>query len=288
MIDRIRRRAALLTGGVLAAAVVVVAPPTTALAGTYCDNEPALGNYHAIDPQTGWLDIFWINSSAQTFNTADSRIVSNNLGSAVTGTAMSQVSQTFTLSSTTSVTQTVVKDFLSQTVSNTITASRTTQLGVSTTFTVPAYGAVEAGYGVVAYNVNYHVDLFELSQGHCWWKGSQYSVPVNAPTNLEGWQLTELPTINSGGVVNGSDYSAGDIHPNTTVAVFGQGFAPSDRVLVYDGGVQYTIAAGSPYWYDSTGQINATLPNLPSGSATLSVVASTGRQSNSIPITINP
>jgi len=293
MFTRACRAGAALLGTALAASVLAVSAPTTALADTtYCDNQPALGNYHIIDPSTGWLDIFWINSVVQTFDTADSRVVTNNLPYSISGTAASQVSSTFTLAATASVSVTALDKALTATVSSSITTSTTTQIGISTTFNVPAYGAVRADYGTLAYNINYHYDLFELSQGHCWWKGSNYSVSVNAPTLSQGWNLTLLPTINPAGVVNGSDYSAGDIHSNTTVAIFGQGFVPGDQVLVYDAtaGYQYPpITAGSLWWYDSSGQINFTLPNVPtSHQALVSVVTATGLQSNSDLITINP
>jgi hypothetical protein len=97
------------------------------------------------------------------------------------------------------------------------------------------------------------------------------------------------PVINDGGVVNGVDYSADDIHPGTTVAIFGEWFLPPDTVVVTQGSSQYPISAGSPWWYDSGGQINATLPtSLQPGQATVTVVTSAGQQSNAAPITINP
>jgi hypothetical protein len=97
------------------------------------------------------------------------------------------------------------------------------------------------------------------------------------------------PTINNGGVVNGTTYSASDIYPGTTVAIFGEWFLPPDTVVVTQGSAQYTIGAGSTWWYDSGGQINATLPSsLQAGSATVTVVTSAGQDSNAAPITINP
>ena len=97
------------------------------------------------------------------------------------------------------------------------------------------------------------------------------------------------PVINTGGVVNGVDYSADDIHPGTVVAIFGEWFLPADTVTVTQGSAQYTIGAGSPWWYDSGGQINATLPtSLQPGPATVTVTTSAGQQSNAAPITIQP
>lgn len=96
------------------------------------------------------------------------------------------------------------------------------------------------------------------------------------------------PTINQGGVVNGVDYQANDIHPGTVVAIFGQWFLPADTVIVNQGSNQWTIGAGSSWWYDSGGQINATLPtDLQLGQATVTVLTSAGQYSNAAPITIS-
>jgi hypothetical protein len=113
---------------------------------------------------------------------------------------------------------------------------------------------------------------------------------AGTPATHPGVQATwSSPVINEGGVVNGVDYSADDIHPGTTVAIFGEWFLPADTVVVTQGSSQYTISAGSPWWYDSGGQINATLPtSLQPGQATVTVVTSAGQQSNAAPITINP
>jgi hypothetical protein len=97
------------------------------------------------------------------------------------------------------------------------------------------------------------------------------------------------PVINNGGVVNGTTYSATDIYPGTTVAIFGEWFLPPDTVVVTQGPAQYTISAGTPWWYDSGGQINATLPStLQPGAATVTVVTSAAQDSNAAPININP
>jgi hypothetical protein len=97
------------------------------------------------------------------------------------------------------------------------------------------------------------------------------------------------PVINTGGVVNGVDYSASDIHPATTVAIFGEWFLPPDTVTVTQGSAQYTIGAGSTWWYDSGGQINATLPgSLQPGPAAVTVTTAAGQQSNVAPVTIQP
>ena len=101
------------------------------------------------------------------------------------------------------------------------------------------------------------------------------------------------PIINQNGVVNGSDFRADDIHVNTVVSVFGQQFFPTDQVLVYDYAdngqfVSASITVGSPWWYDSCDQINATLPNLPPGTAYVAVLSGIDFESNFVQITILP
>ena len=114
------------------------------------------------------------------------------------------------------------------------------------------------------------------------------AVPATAMASVHH-DTFAAPVINNGGVVNGVTYSASDIHPGTTVAIFGEWFLPPGTVVVTQGSTQYTIGAGSTWWYDSGGQINATLPgSLQVGSATVTVVTSAGQDSNAAPININP
>lgn len=96
------------------------------------------------------------------------------------------------------------------------------------------------------------------------------------------------PVINQGGVVNGVDYRADDIHPGTVVAIFGEWFLPADTVIVDQGSSEWTIGAGSAWWYDSGGQINATLPtDLQLGQATITILTSAGQYSNAAAIDIS-
>ncbi len=88
-------------------------------------------------------------------------------------------------------------------------------------------------------------------------------------------------TINAGGVVNGVDYTT-HIPQGSVVAIFGASFAgTADVVHLWANGMRYTIAAGSPNWYDSTAQINATLPaGVVSSEALVYVTSGSGVDSN--------
>jgi hypothetical protein len=73
------------------------------------------------------------------------------------------------------------------------------------------------------------------------------------------------PTINTGGVVNGTTYRTTDIDAGTTLAIFGADFtATGDVVRVREDSQEWNIDGG-PYFYESTGQINATLPGIGAG-----------------------
>jgi hypothetical protein len=99
---------------------------------------------------------------------------------------------------------------------------------------------------------------------------------------------TGCNTINAGGVVNGLDYTT-HIPQGSVVAIFGASFAgTADVVHLWANGMRYTIAAGSPNWYDSAGQINATLPTgVVSTEAVVYVTSGSDVDSNGQLITIS-
>jgi hypothetical protein len=164
----------------------------------------------------------------------------------------------------------------------------------------PSYSVYSTGTASPGFGGNFHVqDTYDilLAPGQGNWNLAPgcfyylYGSYQGLQCTVKGAEFTLAgnPTISAGGVVNGTDYSANDIHPGTTVAIFGQWFAPADTVTVTDAGQQYTIRSGSPWWYDSAQQINATLPaSIPPGPATVTVIAGNGLQSNAAPITIQP
>lgn len=83
-----------------------------------------------------------------------------------------------------------------------------------------------------------------------------------------------------GGIVNAVDYSPSTIRPGTVVAAFGTNYLPQDKIVIRQFPNQWVIQIGSPWWYDSHQQINATLPgNLQPGLATMTVQAANGLES---------
>lgn len=77
---------------------------------------------------------------------------------------------------------------------------------------------------------------------------------------------SSCPTISQGGVVDGVNFKSDDIDASTTIAIFGSGFTDAgDLVRVVQTGARWTIATGSPWFYTSASQINATLPGIMGG-----------------------
>lgn len=189
----VRRIACVLGIAVATAGVTTAINPTTASAATAvevvqiaCPSwvPSAVGTYG--QPES-------IVSSSTTFDVADSRIVDNQLDSPVTATFTSQQSRTFSIAVQSGVTFTGLLGFLNANISATITQSTTTQLGVSTTATVPAHSSVIGDYGVEAYNVTFMgYEVIRRSIGGCWVHKNTMGHEVEytpAPTYIEGWRL---------------------------------------------------------------------------------------------------
>ena len=88
------------------------------------------------------------------------------------------------------------------------------------------------------------------------------------------------PTIGAGGVVNGLTFD-GDIHPGDALSIFGTGFAASGNIVhVKQMGTEYTVQVGSPAWYESSTQINFTLPAGVIAGQGVRVYVSSGHDSN--------
>jgi hypothetical protein len=82
------------------------------------------------------------------------------------------------------------------------------------------------------------------------WSGSAHAAIPSA-----------CPRINEGGVVDGQTFDA-DIAAGATLSIFGGGFSAEGNVVHFDqDGTLFEVTAGSPWWYESAGQINATLPS---------------------------
>ena len=68
--------------------------------------------------------------------------------------------------------------------------SRTSMVGVATTFEVPPFSTVVADYGVHGYDVSYYVEKWHRinNSANCEQWG-YYPSTVTAPTYVEGWQV---------------------------------------------------------------------------------------------------
>jgi hypothetical protein len=110
---------------------------------------------------------------------------------------------------------------------------------------------------------------------------TQVSTPPTPPS---------CPTISQGGVVDGVHYQANDINASTTLAIFGADFsATGDVVHVRQTGMQWDIAAGSPFFYTSASQINATLPGVFGGqNALVYVTDGNGVDANGQIVAVQP
>jgi hypothetical protein len=282
------RRVGLLTGlSGLVAALAVVLAPAAAHASSYCPEVNDLGDSHMVDEHND-LRVVHILSASDVFNTVQS-FNFNNQSSPVPFTVQQAATQstTFTLSNTdtlsTEQTSSLLKDGLTTsnktTLSFSITATFTTTTGQTTTtsVSVPANGRIQLDRGVDTIDTVYNLDTWEISQGRCWYlpAKSPHNVFAKVPTTVEAWRTLFYPIVNPVGVVNPQTNSANDIHSDTTVSIYGLGFLPpTDRVFVQPAtGGQVVIQAGSTWWWDLPGQINATLPGLPTGQASLYVVS---------------
>jgi hypothetical protein len=149
---------------------------------------------------------------------------------------------------------------------------------------------------------------FTVQSGSFGWYDSAGQINFQVPTNLPPGQATVRvqngkgtsypatitvaildPRINPGGVVNpNANYTTNNIRAGTLVAIFGDRFThPGDRVIVSQGTATWTIGPGSPGWFDTYNQINATLPTgLQPGQAQVRVVNLHGRQSEPVTIPI--
>jgi hypothetical protein len=138
-----------------------------------------------------------ILSVTPVFLVSDARFLQNGLDSTIDYTITSSVSKTITVSASTGVEYNPI-DILKTSVSSSIEFSRTTQVGVTITTTVPARTTVYADYGVDSYYVTYTVrkwwgethdgGLPSAGVNECFNKGD-YPQQTYAPTTSEGWKL---------------------------------------------------------------------------------------------------
>lgn len=175
--------------------------PSVASASVPCPADIAewkgAGSNHGIIQWTG-LQYTLISATPQ-FMVSDGRLLDNGLDSPAQFQVTSSVSQTFSIAATVGVTANPdkVKNYFNLNVSTTITASRTTMIGVSVTTTVPPHSRVIAEYGVQGYLVTYAVSKyfavkagFEVPPpGYPCEEQGYFPQSTIAPTNTEGWRL---------------------------------------------------------------------------------------------------
>ncbi|GAA0904833.1 hypothetical protein Vau01_110070 [Virgisporangium aurantiacum] len=140
---------------------------------------------------------YTVQSASPAFAVSDGRVVDNTLSTPIQATFTSSVSNTYSVTVTIGTTAQLTKT-LQTTVSAQIVQSRTTQIGVDATVTVPAQSRVVGRYGVEVFNVAYTGQLVWQSYnaqkpggfgGHCWERSNQATSTV-APTVLEGWRFS--------------------------------------------------------------------------------------------------
>jgi hypothetical protein len=259
--------------GLLTALVTVLAPGGAyAEPGNPCEN-PTMGDFREIvyDPidRVNYYVVMWMKSWERTFNVAGFDTDGNDTDGTSPKTFTVTESREFTIQTTHKATATIQAKFWKITLlgagyeySQQVTDKHTTSSSVSRTITMAPHTALRAYNGVDAINGIFDIATWlRSSDGRCWWRPefTEYNVRRNVPTNHERWELQQLPTINPGGVVNPQDWSY-NIHPCTTVAIFGNGFAAPNTIIVRQNGNTWNIGAGSPWWWEGNGQINATLP----------------------------
>jgi hypothetical protein len=134
-------------------------------------------------------------SAVPTFDKADGRFVDNPLDIPAQATFTSQQSHTFTIQVSSQVsTQPTLLDFFNVQVSTTITNSRTTATGVNAQVVVPPHTRIIGDYGVAAYDITYDVEFWAQHKqtGRCLRDAQTVRETRNAPTNDEGWRLSQV------------------------------------------------------------------------------------------------
>ena len=139
---------------------------------------------------------YTVVSSTRTFDVADSRIVYNDTDTTASGSFTATQSRTFAFTFTFGVQGPLVGK-INASLGLSISLSYTTAIGVTATAPVPPHGAVIGEYGVQAFDIVYHAQLFRMlidersgtQQRRC----VSYQVIANqtahAPTSLEGWRV---------------------------------------------------------------------------------------------------
>lgn len=283
--------------GLTATLAVVAATPAHADDG-HCTPSEGLGDFHFTEDR--WLRTFTITSltAPEIFIPTETIVTVNPSEEDATATATVTRSMTVSVTTTLEVSTTIerqvtmgLKVSSGTKFSRQTTESSTTTVGVTQPLPLPPRGRAEIDYGVFVIEFNFVMRVFYKDS--CALQGITGEERAQVPLIKQGFGDGRYwPVINLGGIVNGSNYRGDDIHPGTTVAIFGQYFVPQDVVSVAQGGNTYIITDGSEWWWDSDPlgrQINATVPEgLVPGTATVSVTTADGRVSNARSIIIQP
>jgi hypothetical protein len=175
----------------LAASGLLVATPAASaeyVVGCPTDNVEVRfqfpGTFHLLAPT-----VLGVQS---TFNQSDGREVVNGLDYPIQATFTSQVSRTFTIQASASISTETLLNFFKATVSVQITKSTTTQIGVNAQMAVPPFSRVVGLYGTEAYWVTYVVNDYKVVSGGCVWLRNTVETR-NAPTIVEGWRFATTP-----------------------------------------------------------------------------------------------
>jgi hypothetical protein len=156
-----------------------------------------------------------------------------------------------------------------------------TAVGQSETIAVQPFSEIVGLYGQQAYDflVNVQTIVKLNSQpGKCFKDAAypDFQATAHAPTVIDGWEFNEVVFPKIKQVVNPSaGMSATDFQPGTQVEIQSDFFyPPEDEVRVTQGGVNWTLKAGSFGWKDFESEITATLPvGLQVGPAQIRVIS---------------
>jgi hypothetical protein len=183
--------AAVLCAMMSGSAVLATAPAPASAGQVPCPSFTAPNVEYGSVGGIGVLKVLRLVSATPTFDRVDSRSVDNPLDMPVSATFTSQNSSTISIAAGAQVkiVPTLLR-FFEVTVSTTITVTKTTQIGVSTTATVPPHTRLVGEYGVSSFDITYDVDVLFVDDGPTCFFGGTARESRHAPTDNEGWRLS--------------------------------------------------------------------------------------------------
>jgi hypothetical protein len=142
------------------------------------------------DGDPAWLAKPVVLASTRIFIKSDGRDVLNELDFPVSATFTSSVSKTHTVSQTTTheyTTQTLIGTFR-RSVADTVTDTKTTQIGISATVAVPPHSLLIGEYGIILYDIVYDSHLIFKKSNVCKRVNLEHTF-TTAPTVDESWRF---------------------------------------------------------------------------------------------------